>query len=438
MPSAPADPDAKAGRPRWWVAGLLVFVLVALVVVGLAVVRRPQHAVLPGDSGTSAPSPDVPSRDDRRGDAAGALLARLATGLRSGTRHDVLALAAPGDGAARRELATLLGNVRRLHVVDLGLRYVDSADDSVPTAQRRAVTGDAWVGQVQLSWRLRGFDRQTAVREIPMTFVRHGSRAGFVSARGVPGSATPMWLLDRVAVQRARGSLVVATRPARLHRFSRLAQQAVVDVRKVLPSWRGRLVVEVPTDQHGLNQVLGSKPDAYREIAAVTTTTDGTLTPGTPVHIFVNPRVFDPLGPNGSQIVMSHEATHVAVRAAFSTMPTWLLEGFADYVALAHADLPVSVTASQILRQVRTKGPPRHLPGGKEFDPQNQALGAEYESAWLACRLLAEKYGEKHLIAFYRASDRASSTAGPFRRVLGTDASTFTRAWRADLRRLAG
>jgi hypothetical protein len=184
--------------------------------------------------------------------------------------------------------------------------------------------------------------------------------------------------------------------------------------------------------------VLGSKPDAYREIAAVTTTVDGSLTPGTPVHIFVNPRVFDPLGPRGSQIVMSHEATHVAVRAAFSTMPTWLLEGFADYVALAHVDLPVSVTASQILNQVRRHGAPRHLPGKREFDPQNQALGASYESAWLACRLLAEEYGEKRLIAFYRASDRAASTRRPFRSVLGTDVQAFTRAWRRDLRGLAG
>ena len=56
---------------------------------------------------------------------------------------------------------------------------------------------------------------------------------------------------------------------------------------------------------------------------------------------------------------MSHEATHVATGAALSTMPTWLLEGFADYVALAHVDLPVSVTASQILGQVRKHGSAR-------------------------------------------------------------------------------
>ena len=418
-------------------AGLAVFLLVALVVVSVAVVRRPQHAVLPGASGASSPSADLPTRADRRADAAGALLARLATALRHGSRQDVAALAAPGDRAARHELVVLRGNVRRTQVTDLSLRYVDEADRRVPTMQRRSVTGDAWVGTVQLSWRFRGFDRHAAVREVPMVFARTESHAGFVTARAGNGAA-PLWLLTQVAVARSPGSMVVSARPARLARFSLLARRAVADVRKVLPAWRGRLVVEVPADQRGLTRVLASKPDAYREIAAVTTTTDGSLTPGTPVHIFVNPAVFDPLGPRGSQIVMSHEATHVAVRAAFSTMPTWLLEGFADYVALAHVDLPVSVTASQILAQVRKDGPPRHLPGSKEFNPQNQALGAEYESAWLACRILAERYGEKRLIAFYRASDKASSTTVPFHTVLGTDASSFTRAWRGGLRRLAG
>jgi hypothetical protein len=170
----------------------------------------------------------------------------------------------------------------------------------------------------------------------------------------------------------------------------------------------------------------------------VTTTVDGSLSPQAPVHIFVNPRVFDPLGTRGSQIVMSHEATHVATGAAVSSMPTWLLEGFADFVALDHVDLPVSVTASQILARVRKGGPPAHLPGKTEFDPENQALGASYESAWLACRLLAERYGEKRLISFYRASDRDDSTTEAFGDLLGTDQQEFTRAWKGYLRKLAG
>jgi hypothetical protein len=95
------------------------------------------------------------------------------------------------------------------------------------------------------------------------------------------------------------------------------------------------------------------------------------------------------------------------------------------------------VTASQILARVRQQGPPDQLPGPAEFDPQNKALGASYEAAWLACRLLAQRYGEQKLIDFYRQADRDSGTDRAFRTVLGTDEPSFTRAWRDYLRRLA-
>lgn len=412
----------------------MLCLLVAVVVyVG---VRSPQSAVLPTQRSSAGATEEQAA--DTRADAAAALLEKLADRLQRGTRRDVAALAAPGDPDAVRELEALRANVRTLRLTDLSLRYVDEDDGRLTESQQRAFGDRAWVGDVQLTWRLRGFDARRARREITLTFAETKHGAAFVTARPNFGDAAPLWLLERVQALRTGRSLVVTSQGGRPARFSRLADQAVTDVRKVLPAWRGRLVVEVPADEQELSRALGSQPGAYGGIAAVTTTVDGSTSPGAPVHIFVNPRVFDPLGPRGSQIVMSHEATHVATGAAVSSMPTWLLEGFADFVALDHVDLPVSVTASQILAQVRKDGPPANLPGQTEFDPQNKTLGASYEAAWLACRLLGERYGEKKLIAFYRASDRTGSTAGPFRALLGTDQQTFTRAWRDYLRQLAG
>jgi hypothetical protein len=97
----------------------------------------------------------------------------------------------------------------------------------------------------------------------------------------------------------------------------------------------------------------------------------------------------------------------------------------------------VRVAAAEILARVRQQGVPVRLPGPAEFAARNPALGASYDSAWLACRLLAHEYGERRLVAFYRASARASSTTRAFRTVLGTDQSAFARSWRADLRRLS-
>ncbi len=350
----------------------------------------------------------------------------------------MLALAAPGSGPARRELANILANVRALDIEGLTMRYVDEDAGRLAAAAQRRIPGQAWVADVQLGWRIGGYDGADAHLETTLTLTRTARGAAFVSARGKFGETTPLWLLSRLHVRRTPRSLVMTTRRADVPRFSKLADQAVVDVRKVLPGWRGRLVVEVPEDQQELDQTLGADDHTYDEIAAVTTTVDGTLTPSAPVHIFVNPRIFDPLGANGSQIVMSHEATHVATHAATASMPTWLLEGFADFVALDHVDLPVSVTASQIIAQVRKDGVPQHLPGKVEFDTANTALGASYESAWLACRLIGQKYGEAKMIEFYRRADRDSSTAGAFRDVLGTTQSAFTRDWQDYLRGLAG
>jgi hypothetical protein len=217
-----------------------------------------------------------------------------------------------------------------------------------------------------------------------------------------------------------------------------LARQALADVGKVLPAWDGKLVVEVPDSEEQLDQALAAPDGRYDNIAAVTTSVDGSLVPGSPVHVFLNPKVFDGLGPRGAQVVVSHETTHVATDATFAELPTWLLEGFADYVALAHAGIPVSTAASQILARIRTDGPPDHLPTAEELDPSAPGLGATYEEAWLAARFIARQYGEPRLVRFYEKVGGGEPVKQAFAEVLGTTETAFVERWRADLRKLAG
>ena len=54
----------------------------------------------------------------------------------------------------------------------------------------------------------------------------------------------------------------------------------------------------------------------YQSIAAVTTSVDGSRARRSPSHVFVNPQVFLPLRPRGAQVVITHEATHVATHAS--------------------------------------------------------------------------------------------------------------------------
>lgn len=417
--------------------------LLSLVLAGgvLAVVRFPGDAPAGdpppgGAAGTSGEDPGAAVRGDTRDRAAAALLESLQRRLVAGSPRQVADLGGP-DRRARGELLTLRRNVRTLRVSDLDLRYLGDGTARLTSAQQRALPTGAWVGEVRLRWRLQGFDEQPSARVLPVTLTTRGPRPRFLTARHGYGAEVPLWLTGDVHVTRTPRSLVVATRRARSVALSPLADRAVLDVRRVLSGWRGRLVVEVPGDRRGLAGLLGSQPGGYRGIAAVTTTVDGSDDVGAPEHIFVNPPVFDTLGARGSQVVLSHEATHVATSAAVSSVPTWLVEGFADYVALRDVDLPATVTASQALARVRRVGPPGHLPSAADFDRRGASLGASYEAAWLACRLLATTYGERRLVAFYRAADRGT-TQEAFRAVLGTDPRTFTRAWRDHLRRLAG
>ncbi len=396
--------------------------------------QRPQQAVLPTAPRTAAAAS---AEADTRADAAATLVQRLADRLEHGSRRSVVALAAPGDRGAARELGQIYDNVRAARVRDLSMRYVDDSQASLPSDVAGRYHGRAWWAQVALTWRLEGFDRSDSAMNVPLVLAGSGGRVGFVTARAPHQGAVPLWLLERLAVERSRRALVMVADGDGVRRYARLADRAVVAVRRVLPAWRGKLTLEVPRTGEDVGRLLDADPGEYANIAAVTTTVDGSASASAPTHIFVNPSVFDGLGPEGAQIVISHEATHVATRAATSSMPMWLLEGFADYVALDHVDLPVSVTASQILRDVRRHGVPAHLPGPTEFDPENKALGASYEAAWLACRLLGQEYGERRLIAFYRAADRDSGTSRAFRQVLGTTEARFTDEWQDYLQRLA-
>jgi hypothetical protein len=390
--------------------------------------------VLSGCSGDETVDPPRPPGDtsDVRASAAQHTLTGLVDALESRSASQAAAL---GTSNAREALDTLVSNADTLDLRDLSMRFVD--DQSVlDAADQQRFSAEAWAGTVELAYRIEGWDAQPTRLETRFVFV---TKAGRAQIAGVGGgdSRTPLWVAGPVTATVA-GRAMVITSGAGGERYLGLAKQALVDVGKVLPDWDGRLVIEAPATDGQLDQALAAAPERYANIAAVTTTVDGSLVPGSPVHVFLNPRVFDDLGPRGAQVVVSHETTHVATGATFVQMPTWLLEGFADYVALAHAGIPVSTAAAQILERIRKQGVPDHLPTTGELDPTAPGLGATYEEAWLATRFIGREYGEDRLVAFYRAVSDGEAITDAFRTRLGTTEAAFVRRWRADLLDLAG
>ena len=114
-----------------------------------------------------------------------------------------------------------------------------------------------------------------------------------------------------------------------------------------------------------------------------------------------------------------------------------MAEGFADFVALRSDREPLSVSAGQILAQVRADGAPERLPTNADFDETTHGLGAVYESAWMVFRMLADHFGEAPVTAFYRDVVAGVPTADASTRQFGWSVEELTSAWRRYLTKSA-
>lgn len=375
-----------------------------------------------------APPPPPAAQSPSPGLAA-QTLTRFQRAVRAGDADAARALAPADDPAAGNLLAAVVANAEALQVSAFTLRFVE--------AEGTLDANGEWTAAVDATWEFSGFDRAPSRAEV---LVRLREDADRVALTGFGGAdrVSPLWLSGPLQVRRTSRTLVLVDGSAAdAETYARRARAAVPVVRRVLPDWRRGLVVEVPGSVDELDRVLDADPGTYDQIAAVTTSPDGSLAPDAPVHVFVNPDVYGGLRPTGAQVVMSHEATHVAADAWTSQMPLWLLEGFADYVALRDVDLPVSRSAAQIITQVRRSGPPRALPGAAEFGTRATHLGATYESAWLACRLLAQDGGQAALVGFYRAVDAGRPVGAALEASFGLTLGELTSQWRRELSDLA-
>lgn len=343
-----------------------------------------------------------------------------------------------GDAAVATEIATpdaasllrsVVDNAGLLDVTGFVLRYVDEVGAVGPDG--------TWQAAVEVSWQFGSDDPGPASTETTVLFHPSGDRVE-IAGIGGPGARTPVWLTGPVEVERSSGVLVLAAAgSAGADRVLERAVAALPIVRAVLPTYDGPLVVEAPASEQQLESALGAEPGSYAAVAAVTATVDGSIRDDAPIHVFLNPQVYDALDPIGAQVVISHEATHVATEAPLHALPVWLLEGFADYVALRDVDLPLTTTAGQIAAEVRDDGLPDALPDQTDFATGSVDFGAAYEAAWLACVVVAGRAGQRGLVDVYDQVSDGVPVGRALREAAGLSVSQLTVAWRARLRELA-
>ncbi len=307
------------------------------------------------------------------------------------------------------------------------------------------VSGGRAYAAAELRYRIAGYDTvpATAAREVEL--VRHGDRWRVAADRPAAGARPQLWDQGPVSVSRGRYGLVLAVRSAAVRpelpaALAAAADEAVPAVSAAWPgTWPRKVLLVVPASVDDMAALLGSPASAYAGMAAVTTGRVGGG-PGPADRVTVNAQAYGELGALGRRVVLTHETVHVATRSATPAgTPLWLSEGFADWVAYRGSGRSPAQAAPALARAVRRGEVPAALPGGGAFafGGDADALAASYEGAWLACLMMAERWGAQAPAAFYAAAARSSAPAA-FASVLGTDERTFTADWRAYLRERLG
>ncbi|MET1037832.1 MAG: hypothetical protein ABW075_06130 [Aeromicrobium sp.] len=220
---------------------------------------------------------------------------------------------------------------------------------------------------------------------------------------GQQAGSAPLWLLGAVTVDRDDRRVVLSIDGGGVDRpVPEMASQARSAVERAVPDARGDLVVVSPATQAQMAAMVGQPEDAVAQIAAVTTDIDGDTATRDAV-VVLNPDVFATMDQRAAQVVLSHEATHALTPAVGTTAANWVVEGFADYVALRDDPAPLTVSAGQILREVSAGRGPTQLPADADFGSTQHGLGAVYESAWMVFRMLGEQHPPSALVTFYEA-----------------------------------
>lgn len=377
----------------------------------------------------------APAAPDDQATAVQRVLDRRAAAVLHRDRPAFLATEAPTGDASGRPAAGAAGfdNLRALPLAAWSYRL---------TALHR--TGDRATADAELRYRVSGYDRAPITTDRALRLVRADGR-WYVSSDEPAGKA-PEQLWEQGVVETVRGtrSLVLGVGQPRhvLRGYAHLADRAVPAVTGAWGTrWPGHVVVVVPRSLEGMAGLLGAPAANYRGIAAVTTGEAGGTGQASADRIVVNPDAYGMLGGSGKQIVLSHETAHVATRAATTAAtPLWLSEGYADWVGyLGDGRTPAQV-APELDRSVALGRIPAALPADADFAFSGDAgrLAQAYEGGWMACRLIADRWGRARLNAFYRAVGahhrRAGAVEDALKKVLGATPEAFTRQWRAYLK----
>ena len=440
----------RGGLPRRF--GVLL-ALVPVIAVGLAdaviAARTASGPSKPPASHVATDRGRVNDAEARRADALNTLLEHRAAAMLHHDRAGFLATVDPEQPAFLAEQRREYDAASQVPLASWSYDFTAATPQS-PNASLARYDAPTWAPQqFTLHYAIRGFDAvPTSLRQYP-TFV-HRAQGWFVAsfsdfAKSGERSDVDIWNFGALRTATARGVLVLG-HPSSLSLMRRIAIEAAAAIPRVTAvwgrDWPRRVVVLVPSSQHELAQIIDDSSDLSQIAAVASAEVQDCPGPPNPVgyRVAINPHNWGKLSLLGRQVVLTHELTHVATRAATgSCTPTWLVEGFADYVGYLGSGVPTTVVAQELAADVRAGRVPAHLPRDSDFDGDNKRLAQAYEGAWMAMHLIVDRWGERTLVRLYRTvgtsnDDPSVAMADAVKSLLHITFPQFVAQWRAYLR----
>ncbi|WP_433184616.1 hypothetical protein [Actinoallomurus sp. CA-150999] len=399
-------------------------------------------------SATAAPTPSTAT--------VTAILQRRSRAILAHDRAAFLATVDPSAQAFRAGQETLFDNLTKIPLA--------TWRESLADTRAAAAADDGWTARLTLTYRLRGFDAADVAYTQYLTFGRSKDAGWVVSGDGSTHGLRDdpqIWDGGTLTVIHGRRSLVIGeddsgvadgtgatdgpqTRTAELRDIANRLDTGIGLVSDVVGDrWSRQVVAFAPATEQEAEELVGDVRN-LGDIAALATVSGAAGDSGQGAdRVIITPTAFDRLNGLGRHVVLTHELVHVAMGGARdSRTPMWLIEGLADYVGYKKAGVSTRAAGRELAAQLAAGDVPAAPPGRSAFSGSGERLSAAYEEAWLACRMIAERYGESRLVRLYRTAEAEPGDAGDpriedraLRAVLGIGSSEFAAQWRAYLRK---
>ncbi|WP_203926053.1 hypothetical protein [Virgisporangium ochraceum] len=306
-------------------------------------------------------------------------------------------------------------------------------DDSIPTELKTKYGDQVRAPGVAIIHRIEGVDNDPVAAPWVPIFALVSSQwrlVGEAKGKELPsGVGGQPWDAGPIIVE--KGEKVVgifsANNRSRAGTLIRIADEAMDQVALVRPNqWVGKVFMTAVRDRAVFDAYFGASPERVDQVAAIAVPHyddvpdwNGTANYSATRVIF-NPDEID----EDNDVLsadMSHEFTHAAMAPVTTGWtPTWLVEGFAEYVSYKGAQIDTN-SLKRALDGVQTE----NLFAGEQFydEPMN------YITAWLANRMISETYGETKLIQLYERFQQTSNEEVVISQVLGVPRATLIKNW---------